>query len=408
MAASSSVPISASSPSSWTTHECARSSFRSSAASTGFPELDLPENARPDPEALRRLIIARIQRQGPLPFSEFLRLCLYHPEHGYYLNNDPTIDYQSSPNVHPVFGSLLARQIAAFWRQLGTPGSFTVFEAAASNGRLCADILRALRQTEPELYSLIRYVQQDPALQRDGGLQRLQQTGVPDDKIEIAAGLPDSPAIEGCILSNELLDALPFERVRMRDGRLWELRTGADGENLVDLEVEPAPAIRAYFDRVGLTPGEGCEAEVNLEAPAWLEKAAKALKCGWILTFDYGYEASELYAPWRKRGTLLTFYRHTSGDDPYVRIGRQDITASVDFTTLRMTGEAAGLTTVFQMPQAEYLVALGIGDGLSRPPSGGQLEEFYQLRRAALELTDLAGLGRISVLLQSKGVAPTT
>ena len=92
-------------------------------------------------------------------------------------------------------------------------------------------------------------------------------------------------------------------------------------------------------------------------------------KRGYVLTLDYGYEAPELYASWRKRGTLLTFYRHTSGDDPYARIGRQDITASVDFTSVRRAGEAAGLTHVSTATQSEFLAGLGIGEALaSNPP----------------------------------------
>ena len=77
-----------------------------------------------------------------------------------------------------------------------------------------------------------------------------------------------------------------------------------------------------------------------------MTRAANALKRGYVLTLDYGYEAADLYASWRKRGTLLTFYRHTSDEDPYARIGRQDITASVDFTTVVRAGEAAGLQHV--------------------------------------------------------------
>ena len=108
---------------------------------------------------------------------------------------------------------------------------------------------------------------------------------------------------------------------------------------------------------------------MNLEAPAWIARAANALTRGYVLTLDYGYEAPDLYASWRKRGTLLTFYRHTSSDDPYTHIGRQDITASVDFTTVRRAGEAAGLRTHGTTTQAELLANLGAGDLLAQPPA---------------------------------------
>jgi SAM-dependent MidA family methyltransferase len=132
------------------------------------------------------------------------------------------------------------------------------------------------------------------------------------------------------------------------------------------------------------------------------------LRRGFVLTLDYGYEASELYAPWRKRGTLLTFYRHTSGDDPYARIGHQDITASVDFTSVRSAGEAAGLTTLESTTQAEFLAGLGIGEALASQPEGGQIEAYYGLRRAVMELTDPAGLGRVTALVMGKDVRTTS
>jgi SAM-dependent MidA family methyltransferase len=243
--------------------------------------------------------------------------------------------------------------------------------------------------------------------------------------VDVAIDLPVAGAIEGCILSNELLDALPFHRVRKRAGRLFELRVGLEGKRFVDVEAAPSPEIEGYFAALGIEPGEGCDAEVCLETPPWVERAANALRRGYLLTLDYGYPATSLYAPSRKRGTLLTFYRHTSDDDPYARPGEQDITASVDLTTIVHAGEAAGLRTHGLVSQTDFLSALGIGQVLWQPlsltlsPEGrGDLlahgsasddrQAYYALRRSVLELTDPVGLGRISVLMQGKGTPETT
>jgi SAM-dependent MidA family methyltransferase len=139
-----------------------------------------------------------------------------------------------------------------------------------------------------------------------------------------------------------------------------------------------------------------------------MEEVGRALACGFVLTFDYGYPAEELYAPWRRDGTLLCFYRHNPSTDPYARLGRQDMTAHVDFTTLVETGRRQGLEPLGITTQTRFLAALGIGAGLSRA-AGDQplaLEEYYARRRAVLELIDTAGLGRIRVLIQEKGVGP--
>ncbi len=360
-------------------------------------DLDATEDA-----ALRDIIAERIRIAGPITFAEFVELALYHPTRGYYFTQDPTRDYQSSPNVHPVFGAALARQIVAFWQAMDRPAAFTALEAGAAGGRLASDVLRALRIESPDLYDAIRYVVQDVTLARGDAWQRLERAGLPEGKVEVANELPRSPSVEGVILSNELLDALPFHRVRRRDGTLYELRTGLEDGRLVDVEATPLRVIEQYFTELGVTVADGCEAEVNLAAPAWTHRAAGALRRGYLLTLDYGYEAEQLYAPWRKRGTLLTFYRHTSGDDPYSHIGRQDITASVDFTSVQRAGESAGLKTLGLVTQADYLASLGIGDALAAGPSGSEIEAYYALRRAVIELTDASGLGRIRVMIQQR------
>ena len=360
-------------------------------------DLDATHNA-----ALRDIIAQRIVASGPITFAEFYELAMYHPRHGYYFTQDPTLDFKSSPNVHPVFGACIARQLAEFWRLLDRPQRFDAFEAGAGPGRLAADVLRYAATAEPDFYACIRYVVQDVTLGGSDARHRLEAANLPLDKVEVAASLPDSPTIEGCILSNELLDALPFRRLRDRDGHLYELLVGLQDGAYVDVEAEPRPELTAHFAALGVTPAAGCEAEACLVAPAWMAHAAKALRRGYVLTLDYGYEAADLYASWRKRGTLLTFYRHTSGDDPYTRIGRQDITASVDFTSVRRAGEAAGLTTLGSTSQSEFLSSLGIGEALAAPPDATQLEAYYALRKAVMELTDSAGLGRITALVMGK------
>jgi SAM-dependent MidA family methyltransferase len=360
-------------------------------------DLDATHNA-----ALREIITQRIRANGPISFAEFYETALYHPRHGYYFTSDPTRDFQSSPNVHPVFGAAVARRLAIFWREMGSPARFDVFEAGASSGRLAADVLRYSRSAEPDFYRVIRYVVQDVTFTGDAAADRLIDAGINPHKVETATSLPSQPQVEGCILSNELLDALPFHRVRRREGQLYELLVGLDDGSLVDVEAPPRPDLLAHFEALGVEVGEGCDAEVNLVAPAWIGRATAALRRGYILTLDYGYEAADLYASWRKRGTLLTFYRHTSGDDPYARIGRQDITASVDFTSVMRAGAAAGLRVLDFTTQAEFLSALGIGEALAKTPKPDQLEAYTALRRAVIELTDGAGLGRIRVLIQRR------
>lgn len=362
-------------------------------------------------EALKEAILARIAAEGPIPFRDFMAMALYHPQHGYYTSRREKMgrqgDYLTSPEVSPIFGALLGRQIREMWQAMGEPTSFSLVEVGAGTGQLCLDILRWARRSAPDFLAALSYriVEMSPALRER---QRLALEEEPQARERVAweERLPEG--MEGCILSNELLDSFPVHRVARREGRLWEVYVGWDGRRFRE-ELGPLSTgeIEDYFRRLGLLPGEGCRAEVNLEALRWMGEAGRSLARGFVLTLDYGYEAAELFAPWRRDGTLLCFYRHNPSGDPYARLGRQDMTSHVDFTCLRRAGEEAGLQTVGLVPQGEFLQNLGIGEALSPPGEDGlTLEEYYARRRAVLELIDPAGLGRIRVLIQSKGVGP--
>ncbi len=146
--------------------------------------------------------------------------------------------------------------------------------------------------------------------------------------------------------------------------------------------------------------GTGATPQELAEARAWMAQAAATLRRGLLLTLDYGYPARQLYAPWRRQGTLMTFSRHTPGDNPLQRIGRQDITAHVDFTTIARAGMADGLTLAGFASQRELLTNLGIHEALAIPPS----EELYARRRAVEALTEPAGLGRVRALALTRGL----
>ena len=357
--------------------------------------------------ALKEAIVARIQSQGPIPFRDFMEAALYHPQHGYYRSRREKMgrqgDYLTSPEVSPVFGALLARQLREMWQALGRPSRFDVIEAGAGTGLLCRDILRWARSHAPDFRGALTYT----IVEVSGALLERQRDVLAEEGCDVrwTAELPDR--IAGCLLSNELLDSFPVHRVCVQDGELAEVFVDWDGVRFVEELCPPStPEIETYFGRLGLMPGEGCRAEVNLGAPEWLRRAGHALRRGFLLTFDYGYEAGELYAPWRTDGTLLCFHRHNPSADPYARLGRQDITSHVDFTTLRQAGEEAGLQTLGLVSQGELLTNLGIAEALAPPGEGDvNLEEYYARRRAVSELVDPAALGRIRVLLQAKGVS---
>jgi len=351
----------------------------------------------------------RIASEGGITFREFMATALYHPKHGYYSTSAGAMsrggDYVTSPEVHPIFGTLVARQLFELWEAMSRPARFDIVEQGAGTGLLARDILRWAGR-EPDFAAAVRYriVEISPALTR-AQHDTLAELDLPDGAADWIDALPSG--ITGCVLSNELIDAFPVHRVVRRGGELREVYvTWRDDRFADDLRPLSDDALRAYFDDLGIMPGEGCYAEVNLDAPRWIADVARAIDRGYALTFDYGYEAAQLYAPWRRDGTLLCFYRQSASSDPYQRIGKQDITGSVDFTTLRLAGERAGLRTVGMTDQADFLVRLGIGEGVAAAAQEGapQMEEYFARRRVVMDLIDPAKLGRVKVLLQGKGV----
>ena len=178
--------------------------------------------------------------------------------------------------------------------------------------------------------------------------------------------------VVGCVVSNELLDAFPVHLVEKRGGKLLEVYVNLkDGEIVEELGEPSTEALLQRLDYVGVSLPEGQRAEVNLTLSPWLRQTAKCLERGYVLTIDYGREAFELYSSARPRGTLTTFYRHIQTDNPYSRLGEQDITAQVDFSSLMLLGEELDLTTQGYVTQSRFLANLGARRWMASLPSLG-------------------------------------
>ncbi|HXG36940.1 MAG TPA: SAM-dependent methyltransferase, partial [Dehalococcoidia bacterium] len=359
--------------------------------------------------ALKAAIISRIESENGISFRDFMEMALYHPQHGYYSSAREKMgrrgDYLTSPEVSPLFAVAVGRQLEEIWQIMGRPRCFEVVEFGAGSGALCRDVLEWAYAASPELAEALTYtiIEVSPALEQR---QRwIMESSGWSEKARWLKGL-EQASVEGCILSNEFLDSLPVHRVFCHGGELQEVYVGWDGSRFVEQLRKPStPELQRYFQRLGLLPGNGCYTEVNLEAIAWMKQAASALRRGFVLTFDYGYEAPEMYAPWRKDGTLLCFYRHSAEANPYVRLGRQDITSHVDFTSLAEAGRESGLELLGIVTQADFLSRLGLWQAIERTEGQGlSMEEYFNRRRALLDLSDPQGLGRIRLMAQAKGV----
>ncbi|MDO8673939.1 MAG: SAM-dependent methyltransferase [Dehalococcoidia bacterium] len=366
--------------------------------------------ARGNP-ALLEIIRGLIRRDGKITFADFMDLALYHPDFGYYNSARERFgkqgDFFTGPETHPVFGALIACQLEQMWQSLDRPRSFAVVEMGAGAGALCRDVLTYARSSYPALFSAISYKLVESSavsVQRQRALLRASHLPLRSIRWYPSLSLLPRRPIVGCFLSNELVDAFPFHRVINDRGEIKEIYVGLAGDELVDVVDRPStPAIVDHFQWVGTDLPIGCQAEVNLRSVDWIREVGRRLQRGFVLTIDYGYPAADLYSSVRPRGTLLCYYKHSYLEDPYVRVGQQDITAHIDFTALARAGEEEGLAPISLTSQRDFLISLGLPAFVSELKQKGLGAAEYRANFLALEeLANPNGLGRLKVLLQSK------
>lgn len=392
---------------------------------------------------LAALIAEEITGDGPMTFARFMALALYHPTLGYYngggQGREPLGwdgDYFTSGDVHPLWGWAIARQLHQMWELLGRPERFDVIEPGAGRGLLARETWRYALERAPEWAAALRYTLVDRAAPespvRRARQQRLMSElaalAVPSRGARwasnLAEAIPDGP-VTGCVISNELVDALPVHVVEARGGALYEVYVTLDrrtGELAEILGAPSAQEVAGYLD-VYHVPWrrypDGWRAEICLDAIAWMREVAAVLRRGFALTIDYGDTARRLYVAGRRRGTLAVYARHQMGERPLARPGQQDLTAHANFTALIEAGRAAGMRLAGLVTQAEFLRRLGIVEEMEalgarlypaadteRHTDRGQADQLRRmsLRGAVATLLNPHGLGRFRVLAQQRGV----
>lgn len=372
-----------------------------------------------------------------ITFATYMDMALYHPNYGYYSTQAVNIgkrgDFFTSVHLGPDFGELLAEQFVQMWEILGQPVPFSLVEMGAGQGHLALDILNYLKLRYPNFFAALEYiiVEKSPILRQE------QQQRLQEFTVQIQSSLEEilSNSIVGCFFSNELVDALPVHQFILEQGQLREIYVTLQQDSIVnhqelltsptppspliptpftEITAEPStPKLAEYFDLVGIqfpenVYPEGYRSEVNLAALDWLSVVADRLQRGYVLTIDYGYPASRYYNPRRSQGTLQCYWRHQRHNNPYINIGRQDITAHVDFTALERWGERCGLAKVGLTQQELFLMALGLGDRIAALSYTNQpISDLLRRRDALRQLLDPFGLGGFSILAQSKGLKET-
>ncbi len=313
-------------------------------------------------QVLLKHIQQAIQAQaGSLSFRDYMHMALYQAGLGYYVAGQHKLgkggDFTTAAELSPLFSQCLAEQCA---QVLAALGQGDILELGAGSGVMAAGILLHLETLKqlPQHYYILEI---SPELRERQKNTLQQQAPHLFDKLIWLDHWPDEP-LQGLILANEVLDAMPVELFSWYEGELRQIRVGINHQNELFLQTSKGspPACPTNLCALLKQSNTSCDtpyiSEYNPAIPGWMSSLARSLNQGAILLIDYGYERKDYYHPERRQGTLICHYRHHAHDNPLIYPGLQDITASVDFTAVAEAGDAAGLALAGYIHQAHFLI----------------------------------------------------
>jgi SAM-dependent MidA family methyltransferase len=346
-------------------------------------------------EQIVKMIRQEMERSAvkAIPFQQYMELCLYAPEVGYYTGTRTKVgkkgDFYTSSAIGGLLGEMLACHIV---KKLTEKASdiYEIVEWGGGNGQLALQILDKLYADFPDFYQRLHFIEIERS-EYHRGLLRLNLEKHAD---VISCWSSEQWRELGkrthtFIFSNELLDAFPVNRVRYKDGKLYELYVGWDEANRIFYECEylcEAIQLIDYLAKDKIVLHEGQTAEINLAADQWLSEIANWLEDGHIITIDYGDIASEIYAPYRMHGTLLCYKVHQAYDNPYIHVGEQDITAHINFSACIRSGIKGGIQEWKLQTQKDFLVQEGILELLQDDNSRDPFSPIAKRNRAIRQL----------------------
>jgi SAM-dependent MidA family methyltransferase len=353
--------------------------------------MNLPEPGRDAREHSARVVAAireAIMRSGGwISFARYMELALYAPGLGYYMAGARKLgadgDFITAPEMSDLYGHALARQVHE-----ALPGSGdSILEIGAGSGALAASVLAELERLDalPTRYLILELSPELRRRSRDTLAARMPHLL---ERIAWLNQLP--PSFSGCIIGNEVLDAMPVSLFCRREGVPCERGVTIAGEHFAWQERPVDEALASIVDRT--FPGRDYCSELQIQAQAFIRTLGDVLKHGVALFIDYGFPRHEYYHPQRASGTLRCHYRHRAHDDPFYLPGLQDITSHIDFTAMAEAASAGGLDVLGYANQAQFLINCGIAELLGRAnpePAGRYLPLAAQVQK----LTSPAEMG---------------
>jgi SAM-dependent MidA family methyltransferase len=308
---------------------------------------------------IKEALIQEIREKGPIPFSRFMELCLYHPQWGYYLQpkarQGKAGDYFTAPTLSPLFGKVLAKWVSKASEEI--KGNLSLLELGSGEGYLAKDILSALKERDPFLFERIEYL----SLEKNPHLIQRQKKLLREFEGKVKWPLwEEIKEIRGIVIGNEFFDAFPVERVKVRDGKLWEIRIDFSKDELRELLFPASKPVEEYFQYSGGIPPEGTFSEAHILGLKFFEELLQKLKEKFIVLIDYGYTTSELLSRLFPEGTLRAFKNHRVFNNLLSDPGERDLTSSLNFTVFIKKAEELGWKVLRFGELDKFLIDCGI------------------------------------------------
>jgi SAM-dependent MidA family methyltransferase len=336
---------------------------------------------------------------GYLPFSRYMEMALYQAGSGYYSAGAHKLgsggDFTTAPEISPFFGMALTNTILPVLEAFRSQGKPTrILEFGAGTGKLAASILHRLAELNFPLdhYGILE-IAPDLAQRQRTLLEETKNDLQCSTSIDWLSALPID--FEGVMIANEVLDAMPCERI-VYQNREWRQQGVAIQNGTLALEIGPTVDRQLLSDHL-LTHSfaEGYTTEINPQNVAWIAAVTQALTSGLFITLDYGFPASEFFHPQREQGTLMAHHRHHAITDPLYLPGLCDLTSHVEWSSISRAALAAGADEIYFNNQGNFLLEAGIGDLVLEKMDPANATAFLPVSNALQKLLSEAEMGEL-------------
>lgn len=345
-----------------------------------------------------------------IPYSKFMELALYHPEHGYYMKSKEKIgksgDFYTSSSVSPIFAEVLATVFVGLMEsKLVKP---MIVEFGAGNGSFAKQVLQTWREKSPQTFEKGNYyiVETSPHHK-----ELIQEAVKPFNKVTILESLHELkqlvPDYQGIIFSNEFFDAFPIDIIEKRDGELFEVHVTTGQTSELEEQFRPLEEgnnIR-FLKEYQITVKEGFRYEIPIPMCSFIHDLGRWMMSGIVFTIDYGYTDEEWQLPFHREGSIRGYYKHQLIKNPLEHVGDMDITTHIHFDKLIKAGERVGLDHYATYRQDEYLLKAGILKFLEEHQDTNPFSEKSKRNRAIRSLLMQGGISSsFHCLIQTKNI----